>query len=262
MEKLPARTGWLWLKQGFGLFRQQPGALSILFLGYMLMMLIAGMIPLLGQVLPVLLVPVFSVAFMQANANIDQKKRVLPKVLLSGFHQPALWPLLSLGLLYLVVAALAIGASALVDGGIFWQLITGQLDPKSPLIEDSNLGGGLLLALFIYVPCIMAFWFAAPLIYWQQMKLGKAVFYSFFAVLRTFRAFIVFGAAWFAISVVGSQIVMLVFGRSEAAIVLMVPMSIMLTVIMHSSFYASYRQIFGQHYDQPTPPVNLDKTPS
>jgi len=256
MDKIPARTGWLWLKQGFGLFRQQPGALSILFVSYMLLMLLAGVIPLLGQLLPVLLVPVFSVAFMQANADIDQKKRVLPKVLLSGFHQPGRMPLLTLGLLYLLVAALAVGASALVDDGIFWQLITGQLDPKSPLVQSSNVGGGILLALVIYIPCIMAFWFAAPLIYWQQMSIGKAVFYSFFAVLRAFRAFIVFAAAWFAISIVVSQIVMLIFGRTEAAMVLMIPMSIILTVIMHSSFYASYRQIFGQHY---APPVNLDK---
>ena len=28
MNRLPASTGWLWLKQGFSLFRKQPGVVS------------------------------------------------------------------------------------------------------------------------------------------------------------------------------------------------------------------------------------------
>lgn len=256
MEKIPARTGWLWLKQGFALFRQQPGALSTLFLGYMLLMLLAGLVPLLGELMPVILVPVFGIAFMQASADIDQKKRVLPKVLLSGFHQPALVPLLSLGLLYLATAAVAIAASTLVDDGTFWQLVSGQIEPTSPLLKKPEFGGAILLFMAFYVPCLILLWFAAPLIYWQQMSVGKAVFYSVVAVLRSYRAFLVLCAAWFAISVFISKVVTLIFGISEGVVMLMAPLSVVLTVVMHCSFYASYRQLFGRHYGTP---VSLDK---
>ena len=249
MEKLPARTGWLWVKQGFGLFRKQPGGLSTLFLGYMFFMLGASILPLLGQLLPVILVPVFSMAFMRACLFIEQKKRVLPTLLLTGFRKPAVFSLLTLGLLYLAVALLALGASALVDDGVFWQLITGQIDAESELIPGSNMGGALLLAIAIYIPAAMAFCFAAPLIGWQKMPIGKAIFFSFFAVLRSAKAFIVFGAAWFALSVIGSQVVMLLFGRSELAMMVMLPLSALLTLVMHCSFYASYRQIFGAPED-------------
>lgn len=245
MEKLPPRTGWLWVKQGFGLFRQQPGGLATLFLGYMFCMLAAGFLPLLGMVLPVILVPVFSIAFMQACVDIEQGKRVMPQLLLTGFRKPVLPWLCALGLLYLLTAVLAIGVSALIDGGVFWQLVTGQIDAKDAAASDTSVGSAILMTIVLYIPAAMSFCFAAPLVCWQNMSLGKALFFSFFAVLRALPAFITFAASWFAISVVLSQAVILVFGRSTLLMPVMLPLSIVMTVIMHCSFYASYRQIFG-----------------
>jgi hypothetical protein len=261
MEKLPASTGWLWVKQGFGLFRKQPGALSTLFICYMFAMLIIGILPFLGQVLPVIMVPVFAMAFMQACRQIDAGKTVFPNLLLTGMRKPIFPSLFRLGLLYLLVAIVAIGVSSLVDGGIFWQLITGQIDGQSELIANSNMGGAMLLAIALYIPAAMAFCFAAPLIGWQKMTVGKAIFFSFFAVWRSAGAFVVFAAAWFSLSVIGSQVVLLLFGRSEMAMMVMLPMSAILTLVMHCSFYASYRQIFGAPDAALTngAPVNLDK---
>jgi hypothetical protein len=248
MNKLPASTGWLWVKQGFVLFRQQPAALSTLLLGSMLISLLASVVPLLGQFMPVILVPVFSVAFMQACLDIEQGKRIVPARLLTGFRKPAVGTLLKLGVLYLGAAALALGASALADGGVLFQLITGQIEANSDtakLLKDANLGGAMLLACAVYIPAAMAFCFAAPLIYWQKMGLGKAIFFSFFAVLRALKAFIVFALGWFAISATVSEVVLLVMGRSQAALLVLLPLSVILTVLLHCSFYASYRQIFG-----------------
>src|SRR5438046_774177 len=121
MEKLPAKTGWIWVKEGFALFRKQPAEISTLFLAYMFLMLAVGIVPVLGQLLPLILVPVFSMAFMQACVQIEREKRVFPSVLLTGFRSPALKNLLILGCLYLLAAIIAIAASTLIDGGVFWQ---------------------------------------------------------------------------------------------------------------------------------------------
>lgn len=245
MNKLSALTGWLWVKQGFGLFRKQPGALTTVFLGYLFLMLAAGILPYLGEVLPVILVPVFSMAFMQACVRIEEGQRVFPSVLLTGFRRPVFWTLCALGLLYLLMAVLAVGASALVDGGIFWQLVTGQIDTKSELIAQANISGAILLSIALFLPAAMGFCFAAPLICWQKLSLGKAIFFSFFAVVRSLRAFLMFAATWFGVSVIMSQIVVLIFGHSELAMQVMLPLSMLMTVVMHCSFYASYREIFG-----------------
>lgn len=245
MDKLPARTGWDWIKQGFGLFRKQPIGLATLFLGYLLVTLAIGIIPVLGQVLPVILAPVFSVAFMQACAYIDRDVRVLPNLLMSGFRKPVFLTLFQLGLLYLLVAAIAIGATALVDGGVFWELITGELDPRSEAARQAPLGLALTLAVAIYIPAAMAFCFSAPLIFWQNMSLVKAIFFSFFAVLRAFKSFLVFTLSWFGLMIFLSNLLLALFGKTQAPVLLALPLSVILAIIMHCSFYASYRQIFG-----------------
>src|ERR1035437_9092992 len=88
MEKLPANVGWLWLKEGFALYRKQPAELSTLFLSYMFLMLVVGIIHVVGKMIPVILVPTFSMAFMQACVHIEQGKRVYPNLLLNGFRSP------------------------------------------------------------------------------------------------------------------------------------------------------------------------------
>ena len=127
MDKLPAITGWLWVKEGFAIFRKQPAELSTLFFGYMFLMLAVGIIPVIGQLLPLILIPLFSMTFMHACVHVMTGKRVYPNLLLVGFRSPAVRTLIKLGTLYLVAAIVAIGASSLVDGGVFWQAITGQI---------------------------------------------------------------------------------------------------------------------------------------
>ena len=250
MEKLPAITGWLWVKEGFALFRKQPAEISTLFLAYMFLMLAIGFLPLLGQILPLVLVPVFSMAFMQACVHIEQGRKVYPNLLLSGFRTPAVRPLLKLGVLYLLAAIIAVAASALVDGGIFWQVMSGEKALDSETIRGSNLSLAMIFSALVYTPAAMAFWYAAPLIAWQNMGIGKALFYSFFAVHRSGKAFLVYGAAWLLIGVmmpaVLSSLVALVVGKAFAVMVVLLTVSLVLTVVMYCSFYPTYTYLFGR----------------
>lgn len=256
MEKLPAPTGWLWIKEGFALFRKQPADISTLFIAYMFLMLAIGILPVLGQLLPLVLVPVFSMAFMEACRRIAAGKRVYPNLLLAGFRSPQIKSLLLLGLLYLLSAMLAVAASSLIDGGLFWRAMSGQtaVDPKT--VEGSNLLSAMLFAAAVYLPAAMAFWYAAPLIAWQQMPLGKAVFYSFFTVYRQGRAFFVYALGWVGIGVLLPSFVSLIagaiLGRALATMLVLLPLSVALTVVMYCSFYATYTQVFGD--PGPLPP--------
>ena len=83
MTQIPASQGIEWIRQGFRLFRQQPAELSMLFLLYMLLMFSLSLIPMIGQLLPLLLVPVFSMAFMQA-CGLDLEKH--PELKTTDFY--------------------------------------------------------------------------------------------------------------------------------------------------------------------------------
>ena len=253
MQKLPAITGWLWIKEGFALFRKQPAEMSALFLSYMFLMLAVGIIPLLGQILPMLLVPVFSMAFMQACVQIEQGRKVYPNLLLTGFRSPAFGRLVRLGLLYLLAAVLAVASSTLVDSGVFWQVMSGQkeLDPQT--VRESNMSLAILFSVAVYTPAAMAFWYAAPLIAWQRMGVGKALFYSFFAVKRSAKAFLVYGLAWALIGMLlplfTTSILAMILGQSALVVIVLLPLSLVLTVVMYCSFYPTYTAVFGRPED-------------
>lgn len=255
MGKLPASTGWLWIKQGFELFKQQPGSLTSLAMLYAMLNLVLSIVPLVGQLAAIVLIPAFSVAFMQACADVEQGKRVVPALLLSGFRKPAFPKLLAVGLLYVSAAALAIGLASLVSDGMLVKLLTGKIAHDSAEARDANLGSAMLLILAIGLPAAMAFCFAAPLIYFQNMGVGKSIFYSFFGVLRAFKTFVVFAVSQFGLMLLLSQIVGLIFGRSATLFVMVMQIVLVLfSVLFHCSFYASYRQIFGSPVQPKTLP--------
>jgi hypothetical protein len=250
MNQLPANTGWLWIKQGFQYFKKQPMEFSTLFLGYLFFMLILGLIPYIGQVAAFVLLPLFTLAFMQACKEIDQGERAHPRLLFYGFKSPQVAKLVQLGLLYFIAAIIALGASSLIDNGVFWRVISGQLELTAKNIEGTNMMSAMLFAMLVYLPAMMAFWFAGPLIAWEQMSLFKAIFYSFFATVRAFRAFIVYGLGWFALGGILPSIVSVFIaaltGNPNLILLLMMPFSMLLTIILYCSFYPSYKSVFEQ----------------
>lgn len=251
MQKIPATNGWRWIKQGFAIFRRKPAELSMLFLSYMFLMLAAGLIPIAGQLAHLILIPVFAIAFMQACVNVENEQRVFPSLLLTVFRSPQIKSLLMLGLLYLTAVLIAIGASALIDDGMLWQMLVahgGDLDPEK--IQQSKIALAMIFAALLYIPAAMAFWFAAPLIVWQQMPLPKALFYSFFAVVGAGRAFVLYASGWLSLGVIMpaliSTIIALIVGSVSVTVLVMLPLSLMLTMIMYCSFYVTYVEIFGK----------------
>lgn len=248
MEPIPASKGIDWIRQGFALFRQQPAEMSMLFLLYMLLMFSFSLIPLIGQSLPLLLVPAFSMAFMEACVQIEAGNKVRPHVLLTAFRSPALGTLLRLGALYLLVAIGCVAASSLIDGGGFWKLMSGQIQADDKTLQVGDLPLAMMFASLLYAPFAMAFWHAAPLATWQRMGLLKAIFYSFFAVRRCGKAFLAYALGWIVIGIalpaIVSAILSLLFGKALVTIMLLMPLSVILTIVMYCSFYPTYLQVF------------------
>ncbi|MBK4736522.1 BPSS1780 family membrane protein [Noviherbaspirillum pedocola] len=248
MDTLPASAGWQWVRDGFTLLRRQPAELCTLFLSYLFLMLALSFIPVAGQLLPLLLIPVFSMAFMQACVLVEKRKRVLPSLLLYGFRSKAFGNLVKLGALYVLAAALAIGVSVLIDGGALLDIMTGsgKVDPEN--MPGLRLPLAMLAAATIYTPAAMAFWYAAPLVTWQEMGIFKALFYSFFAVLRAKGAFLIYGLGWMLMGVMLPLLFSSVLGAvtqsTSLMMIVLIPLSVILTVAMYCSFYATYVAFF------------------
>lgn len=256
MSHLHASTGWTWLREGAGMLRKQPAGLTTLLFADILVSVLISVIPFLGPMLAIVLVPCFSMAFMQACLLIDQGKRVTPDVLLTGFRQPAVKSLLKVGLVYLAVFfVLALIMRFSVNPDILKQAEGATAPGTLPNVSGGDMLG-LLVVFLLQAIAVLTLSFTAPLTYWQNMGTGKAVFYSFFAVLRSGRAFVVLLLSWFAILFGLCIVVALLLGSSGAARIVIMWLFFLFFLLLQCALYAAYRRIFG------TPaatPVSLTK---
>ena len=102
MNSMTAKTGWTWIVNGYGIFRQRPFLLTNLFFGYMIGLMALGVIPFIGQILPAVVIPLFSFLFMQACFKIDSGTYVSFRDLFNIFNRQTVNRLLLLGSLYLL----------------------------------------------------------------------------------------------------------------------------------------------------------------
>ena len=244
---IPVRRGWRWLLDGFAIVRKNPMMLSLVVLCYWLSMAVVSAVPLLGQIAVAVCIPAFSVSIMNACRAIDQNRPLSPMILLSGFasHRRTL---LLLGAGYLVASVSILGFSALFDDGKLFQAMLAGKALESGLETNEDFVTAAQVALVLFIPLTMAYWFAPVLAGWHGFSGVKAIFFSLIACKRNWRAFLAYGT-----SVV--VFVALIPGLALGALGALLPggvLSTLLTLLlvlviaptMYASFYVSYRDIF------------------
>lgn len=246
MSNIPASTGIAWIREGFTIFRKQPGGLMLLMLAYLVAGLVLAIIPLLGQVLPIVLTPVFTAVFVQACATADRKQNLTPEMLRPIFQKPVFPRLLGLGTLFmLALAALVLIFGSVVGGETIRQLAEQKLTPEAAAAAG-NFGTAMLVAFLLSLPASMAMLFASPLVFWQQMGVGKALFFSFFAVWRALRAFLLFFLGWMMIVMLLTQVVLILLGKTLLGMAIAQSMLMVIAMVFQCSVYAAYKTIFGE----------------
>lgn len=261
MNAVPAANGLLWIRTGWALFMRSPLMWILSLSGYWLLMAVLGMVPIFGPLIAMLLTPTFAVSFMVMSDVCDAGKPLEPALLFSGFRNN-LQALITLGGIYLIAMLLTLVLANLSTGGALTQMMReGKLTQINPT--------ALILPMLAYTLVTMAFWFAPILAAWKELKPVKALFFSFFACVRNWRAFSVYSIAWALIAIAAisaiSLVTTLLFGSRAAAEGLTqksaMTMSIAVLPVLFASFYASYRDIFDRRLapvielDQPPPPA-------
>ncbi len=251
--EVPAKTGYVWFRQGIWLFRRNPIAFLLLFLTYMLAILLLSAVPVIGTALPLLVMPGFAVGFMAACRDAVAGRPVLPTILIEGFRaygSVTRQRLFTLGGLYLLAIIVIFLCSALGDGGMLLQLLFGtapdDLDPATLITAGTR--NAMLIYMVLYVPVAMLFWFAPVLTAWHDVPPVKAMFFSVVSCWRNRGAFAVYGLLWFAVMIFASftmAALLEALGAGVYAAPLMLPVAAVVTAALYCSFYATYRGCFG-----------------
>ena len=249
MRIVPAKSGWMWLRKGFSLFRRNPPMWLFLVFTYWIGIALLGQVRYAGVAASTVLLPGFTVSFMVVCAVLDGGGALHPALIFSGFRGE-LRRLIWLGVLYLASILLVLAVTVLADGGALLRWTLSGEDPSDEAIRDGSVMLALLVATVASAPVLMAFWFAPVLAAWERMSAAQALFYSFFAGWRNWRAFLVYGAA---LGLLGLGFIIFVAIAAVAAqaqmqsLHLATLMFTLLTMpVVFGSFYASYRDIFPE----------------
>ncbi len=245
-----ARGGFRWLLDGWRTFRAAPLGWIALVIAYWLLMTMASVVPVVGGVIASVLVPAFSVGFMAAARASGRGAPVELALLFDGFRNGRT-ALLVMGGVYFACLVGVLGASALVDGGTLAGWMTGGKRPDEAALQSDAFLGALACAALLYLPVMMAFWFAPPLAAWHGVGVAKALFFSFVACLMNWRAFTAYGALTALVTLVFPFLVLSILvlasgGTARLPVAgLVLPLLIVMLPTLFASFYASYRDVFA-----------------
>ncbi len=231
IRSVDAGRGWQWIVEGFRLFRRSPFMWVVLTLVLALIWMIMFAVKLIGPLLFNLLSPVFFAGFMIGCRVLDEGGELELAHVFAGFKTHAA-PLVTVGGVYLVGMIVILGLIFVTAGG---NMLPGALSGKHTDMAAlaaavRSLALAVLVAFAVYMPLLMAVWFAPVLIAFHRMPAVPAMKLSFAACWRNLLPFTVYGfvilVLWFL-----------------ASIPLLLGLLIVLPVVL-CSIYASYKDIF------------------
>ena len=245
-QQYPTQRGWAWLKEGFELWKKNPASLIFASFTYLLILLIITAVPLIGQPIASLIMPILSLSVLNTCRAVDEGRKAGPELMLSGFKSQMVGTLVTIGGFYLLGTIAALALTSLFDGGTLIGIMSGTiaLDPDAGL---PNLTVPMLIAMTLSLPVLMAYWFAPILAGWWRQPAAKALFFSFYACAKNWRPFLAYGFALFIFMGLLPGIVVAVAGMIAPMLatimVLMMPM--VLVPVTFASFYINARDVFG-----------------
>jgi uncharacterized membrane protein len=230
----PAGRGWGWIADGFEYFKQAPGTWIGMMVIWFIISIALAFIPLMSLVLTVLS-PVFLGGLMLGCRAIDDNQDLRIEHLFAGFNT-RLGPLLAVGGLYLAGSfgiVIVAGIIVAVIGGVGMMGSGGDTEAMQTMMA-SGLSIGLviaaLLAVLLFIPLLMAFWFAPALVVHHEVPAFEAMKLSFTGCLRNIMPFLVYGLCAMGLSLLA-----------------MIPLGLGLLVlspVLIASVYVAYKEIY------------------
>lgn len=246
-KKLPSAEAWHWVTAAWVLFKQSVGIFIGIFLITMLVTAVARSIPMLGDIISSLLMPVFAGGLIYTCKQLDRHAKIEFEMIFQGFREN-LSELITLGAIYLGLLF-----AAFIPAAIILIISTGSADVFIELMNSSDYSDlanaetamaallGFLIFMLLACPVFMAYYFAPALIMDKGMKAWPAMKLSFSACLMN-----ILPLTWFSLIIFALAII--------AAIPLFLGYIVLIPVLMITS-YTSYSSIFEveNHHENSLP---------
>lgn len=231
-QRLSAGHGWQWIKQGYGLFMKAPLLWMVMLLICFIGMGALSAVPVVGEPLASLLLPVVLVGLMAGCRALEHGDDLELAQLFSGFQRHTT-QLVTLGGIALVGQFLVLGVMMVLGGGaLVGIMMSGQQASDPELIQQAMTGAGMaiLLGAALFSVLLMAMQFAPMLVYFNGIAPVAAMKLSLRAFINNIGPMLVYGATFMLLAILASIPMMLGW--------------LVLLPIVFTSLYACYCDIF------------------
>jgi hypothetical protein len=243
----PAAAGLAWIKQGWRLFMLAPIPWSGMTALVFLVLLAVGMLPFVGVVAVHVLSPFIVAGYMAASRGGSNGETISFIYLAAGWRERR-DTLLIIGGLYMLVTLLIFQMVKFFTGGDMEALLQQAQNPAAMTPEQAELIlatalPAMSLGTLLFVPLLMATWFAPALVMFENFPAGRALWWSLWACWINWRSILVYSLI---LGVVGMVALILPFGLG---LLVFVPWTL-------TSTYAAYQDIFSPA----APPEELNES--
>ena len=231
---VPIGHGTQWISQAFSNhFKASPGAWIGTILIFIVLAIVMQIIPLVGPIAFLLLMPVFTAGFMIGSHAQAQGEDFSVSHLFSGFKRST-GQLVLVGLLYFVgYFVIMMVVMAMMGGAMSMTGALGGQDPAAAQAMAQNPAVILLpvlVSMALSLPLVMAYWFAPALVALEGVPALTAMKMSFSGCLKNMLPFLLYGVVMIVLYVL-------------ALIPIGLGLLIFVPVAM-ASMYTSYRDIY------------------
>ena len=197
---VPAGDGWQWIVDGFNLFKLNPGVWILNLIILLAISFVLAFIPIIGALATNLLYPVFVGGLMLGCHALTHNEPLEVAHLFAGFREKA-GPLIMVAVLYLVGAVAIVG---LVSVGFGFSMLGVMFGGGAKGINVAAILLMLLVMMALFIPLLMAIWFAPALVVFHDLQPLEAMKQSFSGCLKNIVPFLVYGIIGFVIGILAT----------------------------------------------------------
>jgi hypothetical protein len=231
-----AGRGGAWLTDAFALFMRAPGPWLLVGIVFIVGCIALAMIPFIGQLLLNVAMPLFVAGVAVAARNVDAGNEFRSEDVTEPFSAKAekllilgvIYMGISIGILILIMLLVFVLAGATIGASLLSGAFSDAATSVGVILGMAFLA---LLALALYLPLMMAMWFAPLLVHFHGLEPMAAMKLSFSACLKNFVPFLLYGIVAFIALIVAAIPFFLGF-------FLLVP-------VLFLSVYTGYKDVFA-----------------
>lgn len=231
-QRLEANQGWQWIKRGYALFMQAPLLWIVLLAICFLTAAGISAVPVVGEPLVSLLMPVVIIGLMVGCRSLEQGDELELAHLFSGFLQHTSH-LITLGGIALVAQYLIFGVMMAAGGAALVEILMSSEAPADPEIiraAVTGTGTAVLLGVILFGALLMSMQFAPMLVFFRNVPPVAAMKLSLRAFTRNVGPMFVYGMSFMLLAILASMPMMLGW--------------LVLMPVVFTSLYASFCDLF------------------